>query len=190
MSSPPISTMLSEAISDLAALLPPLQGMSGAMQKMADAMQQTWAGGGKLLIAGNGGSAADAMHFAEELVARFEKDRPALAAIALCDPAVITCTANDFGYDRIFSRQVEALGRPGDLMVILSTSGNSKSILVALETAKQRGLRSCAFLGRDGGKARGMADIEFIVPHQKSHRIQECHKLLYHTLCQWADQIA
>ena len=186
----PISTMLAEAVSDLAALLPRVQAMGPAMQKMADAMQQTWAGGGKLLIAGNGGSAADAMHFAEELVARFEKDRPALAAIALCDPTVITCTANDFGYDRIFSRQVEALGRPGDLLVLFSTSGNSPSILVALEIAKQRGLRTCAFLGRDGGKARGLADIEFIIPHQKSHRIQECHKVLFHTLCQWADTVA
>jgi D-sedoheptulose 7-phosphate isomerase len=186
----PISTMLAEAVSDLAALLPYVQAMAPAMQKMADAMQQTWADGGKLLIAGNGGSAADAMHFAEELVARFEKDRPALAAIALCDPTVITCTANDFGYDRIFSRQVEALGRPGDLLVLFSTSGNSQSILVALEMAKQRGLRTCTFLGRDGGKARGLADIEFIIPHQKSHRIQECHKVLFHTLCQWADTIA
>jgi D-sedoheptulose 7-phosphate isomerase len=185
-----ISTMLAEAISELGALLPQLEGMSGAMKKMAEAMQQTWAGGGKLLIAGNGGSAADAMHFAEELVARFEKDRPALAAIALCDPTVITCTANDFGYDRIFSRQVEALGRPGDLLAVFSTSGNSQSILVALEMAKQRGLQTCAFLGRDGGKARGLADIEFVIQHQKSHRIQECHKLLYHTLCQWADTIA
>jgi D-sedoheptulose 7-phosphate isomerase len=160
------------------------------MEKMAAAMQQTWSSGGKLLIAGNGGSAADSMHFAEELVARFEKNRRALAAMALCDPTVITCTANDFGYDHIFARQIEALGKPGDLLVLFSTSGNSPSILTALEVAKKMGMRTAAFLGKDGGKARGKADIEFIIPHAKSHRIQECHKLLFHTLCEWADQIA
>ena len=189
----PITPLLTNAISELTALLQEMQALAPAMEKMAAAMQQTWASGGKLLIAGNGGSAADAMHFAEELVARFEKIgwQNALAAMALCDPTVITCTANDFGYDHIFSRQIEALGKPGDLLVLFSTGGNSPSILAAsLEVAKKMGLRTAAFLGRDGGKARGKADIEFVIPHAKSHRIQECHKLLFHTLCEWADQIA
>lgn len=184
-----IASLFANAISELAELLPGLNQHTPAMEKMASAMQATWAGGGKLLIAGNGGSAADSMHFAEELVARFEKNRKALAAIALCDPTVITCTANDFGYDQIFARQVEALGRPGDLLILFSTSGNSPSILIALETAKKLKLRTCTFLGKDGGKARGLADIEFIIPHKKSHRIQECHKLIFHTLCEWADTI-
>lgn len=182
--------MLASAVAEVSKLLPVIQEMGPQMERMSEAMGQTWKSGGKLLIAGNGGSAADAMHFAEELVARFEKNRPALAAIALCDPTVITCTANDFGFEQIFSRQIEALGSKGDLLVIFSTSGNSANILNAIETAKKRGLRTCAFLGRDGGKAKGRAEIEFIVPHEKSHRIQEGHKILFHTLCEWADEMS
>ncbi|HEY1685109.1 MAG TPA: SIS domain-containing protein [Tepidisphaeraceae bacterium] len=185
-----VTKLYSNALVELSELLGQIQPLAPMMEKMAAAMQQTWDRGGKLLIAGNGGSAADAMHFAEELVSRFEKDRRALAAIALCDPTVITCTANDFGYDRIFSRQVEGLGQKGDLLVLFSTSGNSMSIIKALELAKEKGLTTCTFLGRDGGKAKGHADIEFLIPHKKSHRIQECHKLIFHTLCEWADRIA
>lgn len=185
-----ISRLLDQSISELSELLPKLAGLSAELQKTSEAMNRTWTDGGKLLIAGNGGSAADAMHFAEELVARFQKDRRALAAIALCDPTVITCAGNDFGYERIFARQVEALGRPGDLLILFSTSGNSPNILAALQTAKRLSITTCAFLGRDGGKAKGIADIELIVPEQKSHRIQECHQLLFHTLCEWADEFA
>src|SRR4051812_16425637 len=118
----------SRAIKDLGELLPKLRALHPQLQRVGDAMMKCWGSRGKVLIAGNGGSSTDAMHFAEELVARFQKNRRALAAIALCDPSVITCSANDFGYDQIFSRQVEALGNPGDIFIALSTSGNSPNI--------------------------------------------------------------
>jgi D-sedoheptulose 7-phosphate isomerase len=140
------------------------------------------------LVAGNGGSASDAMHLAEELVARFQKNRRALAAIALCDPTVLTCAGNDFGFDTIFARQVEALGNPGDVLVVFSTSGNSPNLLKAIEAAKKQSMLTAAFLGRDGGKAKGMCDIELIVAAEAAARVQEGHKLLYHTLCEWVDQ--
>jgi D-sedoheptulose 7-phosphate isomerase len=180
--------ILERAVEDTRALLPELLKLEPQMTRLAEAMMAAWSRRGKVLVAGNGGSASDAMHLAEELVARFEKNRAALAAIALCDPTVITCAANDFGFEAIFARQVEAFGNAGDVLIVFSTSGNSPNILRAIEGAKQRGLVTAAFLGRDGGKARGMCDIELIVPAQASHRIQEGHKILYHSLCEWVDQ--
>ncbi len=151
---------------------------------------QCWDNGGKLLVCGNGGSCADAMHLAEELVARFQKDRRGLAAIALTDPTVITCAANDFGFDKIFSRQVEALGRPGDVLIGLTTSGNSQNVLNAFDTARTIGMKTIAFLGKGGGKAKSTCDVELIVPADTAHRVQEGHKVLFHTLCEWADAYA
>src|SRR5215216_6591231 len=179
--------ILDDAARELSALLPRLVELEPQLSRLADALLACWSKGGKALVAGNGGSASDAMHLAEELVARFEKNRRALAAMALCDPTVITCAANDFGYDRVFSRQVEAFGNAGDVLIVFSTSGNSPNILRAIEAARARQLVTAALLGRDGGKARGMCDIEVIVPAQKSHRIQEGHKILYHSLCEWVD---
>jgi D-sedoheptulose 7-phosphate isomerase len=179
--------LLQKSIDEFQGLLPKLAAFGPAISRLGDAMIACWQERGKVLIAGNGGSAADAMHFAEELVARFEKDRKGLAAIALCDPTVLTCAANDFGFDRVFSRQVEALGNPNDVLIVLSTSGNSPNILHAIEAATAKGMTTAAFLGRDGGKARGLCKIELIVPAQKPHRIQEGHKLLYHTICEWVD---
>jgi D-sedoheptulose 7-phosphate isomerase len=158
------------------------------MTRLCEAMMAAWAKRGKVLVAGNGGSASDAMHLAEELVARFEKNRRALAAMALCDPTVLTCAANDFGFESVFARQVEAFGNAGDVLIVFSTSGNSANILKAIEAAKARQLVTAAFLGRDGGKAKGMCDIELIVPATTSHRIQEGQKVLYHALCEWVDQ--
>src|SRR4051812_20460718 len=183
-----IGPLLSRAVSDQAALLPKLAAFERPLQALADAMMACWKTRNKVLIAGNGGSSTDAMHFAEELIARFQKNRRALAAIALCDPSVITCTANDFGYDAIFSRQIEALGNPGDVFVALSTSGNSPNIVRALEAAKAQKLITTAFLGKDGGKAKGLADIELIVPAQTSALIQGGHQLFYHTICEWVDE--
>jgi D-sedoheptulose 7-phosphate isomerase len=183
-----MKSILQRAVDDTRTLLPELLKLEPQMTALAEAMMTAWSRRGKVLVAGNGGSASDAMHLAEELVARFEKDRAALAAIALCDPTVITCAANDFGYDNVFSRQVEAFGNEGDVLIVFSTSGNSPSILRAIEAAKARKLVTAAFLGRDGGKARGTCDVELIVPAQKSHRIQEGHKTLYHSLCEWVDQ--
>ena len=185
-----MKSILQRAVDETRDILPKLAALEPQMTRLAEAMMAAWSRKGKVLVAGNGGSASDAMHLAEELVARFQKNRRALAAIALCDPTVITCAANDFGFDAVFSRQVEAFGNSGDVLIVFSTSGNSPNILRAIEAAKQRGLVTAAFLGRDGGKVAAQAgcDIELIVPAQTSHRIQEGHGILYHSLCEWVDQ--
>jgi len=180
--------ILDNAVGELAQLLPATAAMAGEMERLCDALIACWNGNGKVLIAGNGGSAADAMHLAEELVARFMKNRRGLAAMALCDPTVLTCAANDFGFEAVFSRQVEAYGNAGDVLIVFTTSGNSANILRAIETAKQLKMVTAAFLGKDGGQARRRCDFEFIVPSQLPHRIQEIHQVLYHSLCEWVDQ--
>jgi D-sedoheptulose 7-phosphate isomerase len=140
--------------------------------------------GGKLLLFGNGGSAADAQHLAAEFTIRFVKSRCALAAIALTtDSSALTACGNDLGFDQVFSRQIEALGRPGDVAIAISTSGNSPNVITALERAKTQGLTAAALSGKDGGKLRGIADPLVIVPSQDTARIQEMHILLGHILC-------
>lgn len=139
--------------------------------------------GGKLLIAGNGGSLCDAMHFAEELTGVFRSKRKALPAIALSCPGHLTCTANDLGYTDVFARGVEALGRPGDVFVALTTSGNSQNLIQAVETAKSMGLKTISFLGKTGGKLKGLSDLEWIVGDFKySDRIQEAHMTAIHII--------
>lgn len=138
--------------------------------------------GGNLFICGNGGSQCDSMHFAEELTGRFRKDRKPLGALALGDPSHVTCVANDMGFKHVFSRQLEALGRPGDLLVALTTSGNSENIALALETAKRSKIRTVLLNGRDGGKLKGTTDLEIIIPGKSSDRIQEMHMKIIHTL--------
>ena len=184
-----IEPILNQSIAELQAILPRLAELRPALQQLGDMMVQCWQNRGKVLIAGNGGSAADAMHFAEELVVRFAANRRALAAIALTDPTVLTCAGNDFGYETVFSRQVEALGNAGDLLIVMSTSGNSPNLIKALQVARQQGLRTAALLGKDGGKTRGLADVELIVPSNVTGRIQECHQLMFHSLCQWIDEV-
>jgi D-sedoheptulose 7-phosphate isomerase len=181
-------TLMNQALADWNELLPKLLPLADPLQQLVSAMLVSWEKGGKTLVAGNGGSAADAMHFAEELVVRFRKNRRALPAIALCDPTVITCAANDFGYETVFERQVEAFGKPGDVLIILSTSGNSMNLLKAAKLAKSHGLITAAFLGKSGGAARGLCDIELIVPSDDTARIQEAHKLFIHTLCEYVDR--
>ncbi len=171
-------------------MLPQIASLGPALEAACALLARCWDAGGKLLVCGNGGSCADAMHLAEELVARFQADRRGLAAVALTDPTVLTCAANDFGFDHVFARQVEALGRPGDVLVVLSTSGNSPNVLRALDAAETGKLHTVAFLGKDGGKCRGRCDVEMIVESPKAHRVQEGHKLLFHTLCEWADAYA
>ena len=144
--------------------------------------------GGKLLICGNGGSAAEAAHFATELVGRYARDRRALPAIALsADGSLLTCVVNDYGYEHAFSRQVSGFARPGDLLVVLTTSGNSANILAALHEAKKIGLESVAFLGRGGGKAKGLATCELIIPGQSGPATQESHLFLIHHFCELID---
>jgi D-sedoheptulose 7-phosphate isomerase len=183
-----ITDLLNRAVEDVQNLLPKIAELGPQLQKLADAMWASWSAGGKVLTCGNGGSASDAMHLAEELVVRFVKNRRAMPAIALCDPTVITCAGNDLGYESIFSRQIEALGNQGDVLICFSTSGNSANILRALETAKSRGLVTAAMLGKDGGKAKSLCDIPLIVPASAPHRIQEGQKILYHTICEWVDE--
>ncbi|WP_447585102.1 D-sedoheptulose-7-phosphate isomerase [Pseudoxanthomonas mexicana] len=140
--------------------------------------------GGKVMFAGNGGSAADAQHWAGELVSRFYYDRPGLAAIALTtDSSILTAIGNDYGYDYTFARQVEALGRDGDVLVVISTSGNSPNIIRAAEAAKARGVAVVGFTGEGGGKLAPMSDICFRIPSSETPRIQEGHEFIGHLLC-------
>jgi len=180
--------LLDTAVSELTQLLPTLAALEPQMSRLGQAIMDAWSRRGKVMTCGNGGSASDAMHLAEELIARFQKNRRALAAIALCDPTAITCAANDFGFEQIFSRQIEGLGNPGDVLIVFTTSGNSPNVLRALEAAKKQGVLTAGFLGRDGGKAAAICDIPIVVPAKTSARIQEGHKVLYHVLCEWVDQ--
>lgn len=175
-------------IEELASLLPKLRSLDAAVEQLCQRLLRCWEAGGKVLIAGNGGSAADAMHFAEELIVRFQKNRRPLAAIALCDPTVITCAGNDLGYDQIFSRQVAGLGRPGDVLIVLSTSGNSRNLVHAVAAAREIGMRAVAMLGKGGGQLKGACELELIVPSEITHHIQEAHKIIYHAVCQWLDE--
>lgn len=144
--------------------------------------------GNKLLICGNGGSAAEAGHFSTELVGRYAKTRRSLPAVALsADGSLVTCIGNDFGYDKVFSRQIEGLAKPGDIVVVLTSSGNSGNILAALETAHRLALESIAFLGRGGGKAKGLATCELIIPGNSGASAQEAHLFLIHHFCELID---
>lgn len=139
--------------------------------------------GGKVFSCGNGGSNCDAMHFAEEMTGRFRHDREPLPAIAISDSSHITCTANDFGFDRIYSRYVRSLGHKGDVLLAITTSGNSENIVIAAETAKQMGMKVIALTGKQGGRVAEFSDIEIRVPHDGySDRIQEIHIKIIHTL--------
>ena len=182
--------LLDVACGDWARMLDGIRSLGPQLDATCRLLATCWDGGGKLLVCGNGGSCADAMHLAEELVARFQADRRGLAALALTDPTVLTCAANDFGYEHVFARQVEALGRPGDVIIGLTTSGNSPNVLAAFEAARRVGMKTVGFLGKTGGKAKGTCDVELIVPADTAHRVQEGHKLLFHTLCEWADLYA
>jgi D-sedoheptulose 7-phosphate isomerase len=156
-----------------------MQAVAHAAQLMATALQE----GGKIISCGNGGSHCDAMHFAEELTGRFRDSRPSLAAIAVSDPSHITCVGNDYGFQYIFSRFVEGVGREGDVLLGISTSGNSANVLEAVNAAKAKGMKIVLLTGKDGGKMMGMADVEIRVPHMGyADRIQEIHIKVIHSL--------
>jgi D-sedoheptulose 7-phosphate isomerase len=157
---------------------------AGPAADAAEAMIAALRGGGRVLACGNGGSAADAQHFAAELVGRFERERAAMAAIALTtDTSILTALANDYDYRRVFARQVEALGRPGDVLLGISTSGGSANVVAAFEAAKAGGLTTVALTGRDGGAVGAAADIHVNVPAASTARVQEVHRTLLHAVC-------
>ena len=147
--------------------------------------------GGKVLVCGNGGSAGDAQHFAAEFVGRFERERPGLAAIALTtDSSILTAVGNDYDFNAIFSKQVQAIGSPGDVLLAITTSGNSANVLAAVEAAHAKEMAVIALTGRDGGKLRKLlleTDVHVCVPHERTARIQEVHLLVVHCLCDAVD---
>jgi len=159
-----------------------------AIDAAAELILGTLRGGGKLLICGNGGSAAEAAHFATELVGRFDRSRRSLPAVALSsDGSLVTCIGNDFGFEEVFARQVSGLSRPGDLVVVITSSGESANVVAALREAGRLGLKTVAFLGRGGGKAKGLATCELIIPGSRGVSAQESHLFLIHYFCQLID---
>jgi len=179
------SKILKRAIVAANQTLQSLFDLDAQVAKAADLIEESLRAGNKLLVCGNGGSAADASHFATEFVVRFTKDRPAYPAICLSgDGGLLTAAGNDYGFDEIFARQVAAVGVPGDMLICLTTSGKSRNVERALEQAKAHKLKTIAFLGRDGGSTIGMADVDLLVRSESTARIQEAHQLLLHVLCE------
>jgi D-sedoheptulose 7-phosphate isomerase len=175
--------LLPKLVADACRTLQALAAQEDTFQRVAAATLTALKSGGKILTCGNGGSAADAMHLAEELGGRYRGNRHPLPAISLnADGTLLTCIGNDFGFDEVFARQVEGLANKNDLLICFSTSGNSRNILRALEAAKSKGVKSVALLGKDGGKAKGKADLEIIVANTDSGRIQEAHTMILHAL--------
>lgn len=167
------------------------EALSRPIANAAKALVKCVLDGGKVLVCGNGGSASDAQHFAAEFVGRFERERPGLPAIAICsDTSALTATGNDYEFAAIFSRQVEALGAPGDVLLTISTSGNSANVLAAAQAAKRKEMTVIALTGRGGGKLRNVLDdddVHICVPHERTARIQEVHILIVHCLCDAVD---
>src|SRR5437867_9009625 len=180
-----ISLIFNQAIGDSTRTLESLKKLETQVAKAAELIQECLQAGRKILACGNGGSAADASHFATELVVRFAKDRRAQPAICLAsDGGLLTAAANDYGFDEIFARQVAAFGQPGDALICLTTSGKSKNVLRALQEAKARKLKTIALVGRDGGSTIGMADVDLLVRSDSTARVQEAHHLLLQVLCE------
>lgn len=152
------------------------------LESVSQTLLQTLKSGGTIFSCGNGGSHCDAMHFAEELTGRYRKDRQPLAALALGDASHLTCVSNDFGFEVVFERQIQALGRAGDCLLLFSTSGNSKNQILAVEAAKGKGIKTVALLGKTGGKLKEMADLSLVVPAATSERVQEIHIKIVHSV--------
>ena len=158
-------------------------------EKIAQELALAYKNGKKSLIAGNGGSNCDAMHFAEEFTGRFRKDRRALPSISISDSSHNTCVGNDYGFDFVFAKGVEAFGQEGDFFFGFSPSGYSKNIIEAVKSAKERNLKTVALLGKDGGKLKGVCDYEFIIPGETSDRIQEVHMMILHIIIEGVERI-
>lgn len=158
-------------------------------EKIAYDLAEIFKKGNKALICGNGGSNCDALHFAEEFTGKFRKERKALPVISLSESSHITCVGNDYGFDYIFSKGVEAFGKEGDMFIGISTSGNSSNVIKAIDMAKKLGLKTVALLGKDGGKIKGTCDYEFIIPGNTSDRIQEIHMMILHIIIEGVERI-
>ncbi len=166
------------------ALFERLAPLAGEIERAGARMAETLSAGRKLLLCGNGGSAADSQHIAAELTGRFVRDRRALAAVALTtDTSALTSIANDYSFDEVFARQVMGLGTRGDCLIAISTSGHSRNVVRAVEAARAAGMRVIGLLGRDGGALRSQCDIPIVVPSDSTARIQEAHGFIGHTLC-------
>jgi D-sedoheptulose 7-phosphate isomerase len=168
-----------------------VDALAPAVARAAELMAECLLGDGKILACGNGGSACDAQHFAAEMVGRFERERPELPAISLAtDTSILTAIANDYAYEQVFAKQVRALGAAGDILLAISTSGNSGNVVAAIDAARDREMRIVALTGKDGGRIGAMlapGDVELRVPHDRTARIQECHLLMIHCLCDAID---
>jgi D-sedoheptulose 7-phosphate isomerase len=183
-------SILERSFAEAAECLNTFRADPAAQQALARLVSQIavcFEAGGKILIAGNGGSMTDAMHFAEEWTGRFRFDRRPFPALALADPAHMSCVANDFGFDHVFSRMVEAFARPEDILILLTTSGNSPNLLLAAETAHRIGTTVIGFLGRDGGRLKPLCDTVILTPGATSDRIQELHMLSLHIVIEAAE---
>jgi len=193
MSKESFSSLLQTAITlhreTLDALVDTLVQNNSELERIANIWNTSLAAGGRILFAGNGGSAADAQHLAAELVVRFRKNRRAMAGLALTtDTSVLTACANDLGFDEVFARQVEAFGQPGDVLVAISTSGKSSNVFRAAQAAQERGLKVIVFCGRDPGSLKQFADATLAVPSDITAHVQECHMICGHVFCDWVER--
>jgi D-sedoheptulose 7-phosphate isomerase len=187
-----MTNWIEQALADAALLIEWLRRQEetdGVLTTISRRIADTLVSGGRVLTCGNGGSMCDAMHFAEELSGRYRQDRAAFAAQAMNDPAHMSCVANDFGFERVFARGVEAWGKPGDLLVVFSTSGSSPNIVAAARSARERRMTVVGLLGRDGGEVRVLCDLSLVVPAKTSDRIQEIHEKTVHLLIEGVERL-
>ena len=178
-----MSTLIKDALLDAERTLHEFLSSSRnirTIEEVVDSLAGCLQNGGKLISCGNGGSMCDAMHFAEELTGRFHQNRRAMPAMAISDPAHLTCVGNDFGFEYVFSRYIEAHGKPGDILLAISTSGNSLNVINAVNAAKNNGMKTVGLLGKGGGKLASLLDFSLVVDHSASERIQEIHIKLIH----------
>lgn len=181
--------LVEQRMADHAAVLAATKALAPDIERAGILIRNALAGGHKILFCGNGGSAADSQHLAAEIVGRFQKERPSLPALALTvDTSVLTAVANDYGYDTVFSRQVEGLGNDGDVLVGISTSGNSKNVIAAIEAARKKQMKVIGFTGMGGGKMADLCDVCLAVPSKVTARTQEMHIMMGHILCEIAEE--
>ncbi|MFW6059159.1 MAG: D-sedoheptulose-7-phosphate isomerase [Phycisphaeraceae bacterium] len=190
MNPPDAAATVRRNVAEARALLAQLEPLTEPLERAAALLRDALLGGNKLMCCGNGGSAADSAHFSAEITGRYHLDRPGYPALDLtAEHSVVTALMNDYPPREIFARQVRAFGQAGDVLAVFSTSGNSENVRLALQAAHELDVHTIGFLGKTGGACRGMAEVELIVPHDTTARIQETHLLLYHTICEVLDPI-